>query len=112
VQDAPVRLNSLRFGYDLRAAVISIISNPKFKGLARVSLITPRAGCEEQCILVGDDEVLRNCAARRSVVSLLAELDFAEEIVTNGNSAPFGPVQARSIREGHWRGFTNEAVGR
>jgi hypothetical protein len=38
VQDAPVRLNSLRFGMICQAAVISIISNRKFKGLARVSL--------------------------------------------------------------------------
>jgi hypothetical protein len=40
VQDAPVRLNSLRFGMICQAAVISIIGNPKFKGLARVSLVT------------------------------------------------------------------------
>jgi hypothetical protein len=46
VQDAPRRLNSLRFGMICQAVVISIISNRKFKGLARVSLVTLRVGCE------------------------------------------------------------------
>ena len=50
VQDAPVRLNSLRFGMICQAAVISIISNPKFKGLARVSLMTLRVSRKEQPI--------------------------------------------------------------
>jgi hypothetical protein len=46
VQDAPRQLNSLRFGMICQAVVISIISNRKFKGLARVSLVTLRVGCE------------------------------------------------------------------
>jgi hypothetical protein len=64
VQDALVRLKQPTFRHDLRAAVISIISNSKFKGLARVSLFIPRAGFEERPI----SQELR--AARQSVVSL------------------------------------------
>jgi hypothetical protein len=89
-----VRLNSLRFGYDLRAAVISIISNPKFKGLARVSLITPRTGCEEQPI--SRVTMKLSGAARQSVVSLLAELDLALK------RSPLTETPLRSVRS--WQG--------
>jgi hypothetical protein len=62
VQDAPVRLNSLRFGMICQAAVISTINNPKFKGSARVSLMTLRVGCEEQAITRVTMKLFRNCA--------------------------------------------------
>ena len=74
------------------AAVISIISNPKFKGLARVSLITLRVGCEQQPITrvtMKLSGIARRAAVHRIAISG-AGLG-AEEIATNGYSASFGP---------------------
>src|ERR1700720_2436566 len=91
VQDAPVRLNSLRFGMICRAAVISIISNPKFKGLARVSLMTLRVSRKEQPITKVTMKL--SGIARRATVDRVAISGAglgAEEIATNGYPAPFG----------------------
>jgi hypothetical protein len=111
VQDAPVRLNSLRFGMICQAAVISIISNPKFKGLARVSLVTFRVSRKEQPITkvtMKLSGIARQAPFHRVAISG-AGLG-AEEIVTNGHSAPFGPVKVNpqaSLAEAY-----DEAVGR
>jgi hypothetical protein len=107
VQDAPGRLNSLRFGMICQAAVISIISNRKFKGLARVSLrpfgsvVTTKLLREWRWSFSG---IARRATVHRVAISG-AGLG-AEEIATNGNPAPFGPKQRQSKGESEVRTIT------
>jgi hypothetical protein len=84
VQDAPVRLNSLRFGMICQAAVISIISNPEFKGLARVSLVTFRVSRKEQPIT---------------------------KVTMKLSGIAHRSGQSRSIRRRHWRRLTMKPSG-
>ena len=110
VQDRPVRVNSLRFGMICQAAVISIISNPKFKGLAPVSLVTLRVSRKEQPITkvtMKLSGIARQAPLYRVAISG-AGLG-AEEIATNGHSAPFGPVKVNPRR--HWRRLTMKPSG-
>jgi hypothetical protein len=84
-----------------RAAVISIISNPKFKGLARVSLMTLRVSRKEQPITRVTMKL--SGIARRATVHRVAISGAglgAEEIATNGYSAPFGPAKVNPQASG------------